>query len=185
MSKMLGIVAALVLAASAHAQTTDPYQLVGFTTSTSTGDAGVLNLTLSCQTDFGPPARMCTSVEILETVVVPTGLTGDAWVRPVYQPHQWDPPGPGVINTLDASGTHPSGFGGDADNLSCISTPPGVVGRGLTVSAQGQFVTSFACTTPLPVACCAPIPLPEPSTLILNGASAAAIGAMAMSKRAR
>ena len=55
MSKMLGIAAALVLALGAHAQTADPYQLVGFTDSPIfKGDTGVLGFTAACQAAFGP-----------------------------------------------------------------------------------------------------------------------------------
>ena len=81
MSKILGIVAALVFAVGAQAQTTDPYQLVGFTTQPFPGGSGVLTFTLACQADFGPPARMCTSVEVAETVVVPSSLTDRARSR--------------------------------------------------------------------------------------------------------
>lgn len=60
----------------AHAQT-DPFQLVGFSTATVQGDPGVLGMSAQCLATFGDGARMCTSVEIMETTAVPA-VSGEA-----------------------------------------------------------------------------------------------------------
>ncbi len=59
----------LALAAPAAAQSTDPFQPVGFTSTTHQGDVGVLGATMACIADFGNGARMCTSVEIMEMIM--------------------------------------------------------------------------------------------------------------------
>ena len=97
----------LVLALGAHAQTADPYQLVGFTDSPIfKGDTGVLGFTAACQAAFGPPARMCSSVEVLETVVIQVAPLGDegGWVRPVLRPVGFGTGGTGQVQLADASG---------------------------------------------------------------------------------
>ena len=77
--RTLLIVAALFLGADANAQQCgNPYQLKGFTTAALTGGSGVLGFTAACQAQFGAGARMCTSVEVMETVVIPPGLSGTA-----------------------------------------------------------------------------------------------------------
>jgi hypothetical protein len=59
---------------------------------------------------------MCTSVEVKETTAVPA-VSGEAWVRPIYQPHVASPnPSSSVIGVLDASGS----------SLEGRSTPCGV-----------------------------------------------------------
>ncbi len=80
------LVALLALVASPA--TAAPFQLVGFTTTTVLGDAGVLGMSTACMADFGdmPGVRMCTSVEVMETTAVPAISEPDAWVRPVFQP---------------------------------------------------------------------------------------------------
>jgi hypothetical protein len=45
------------------------YQFVGFTSETFDGGQGVGTYTLACQADFLAGARMCTSEEVLKTVV--------------------------------------------------------------------------------------------------------------------
>ena len=73
----------LVLALPAAAQQAcSDFELVGFTSTAHLGNEGVLAFTLACQADFAD-SRMCTSVEVMQTVNVPSGLSSDAWVRPV------------------------------------------------------------------------------------------------------
>ncbi len=121
------------------------FQLVGFTTQTFLGGAGVLGFTLACQAEF-PASRMCTSQEVLETVTVPTNLIGDAWVRPSYEPS------PEV--QLDASGV--------ATNVilpTCGSWTASVNGpTGLTVDSVGGFRANQLCAVARAVACCAMVP---------------------------
>ena len=86
------------------------YQFVGFTTAIFDGGQGVRTYTQSCQVDFLSTARMCTSEEVLNTVVwpeVPGEIRG--WVRPVFQPT-------GALAQLDASGYAGQGTNGA---LSC------------------------------------------------------------------
>jgi hypothetical protein len=122
------------------------FQLVGFTTATSTGDRGVLGFTSACQTEF-PASRMCSSVEIMETSVLVSGLAGDAWVRPSFRPLAV---GSGTL-VIDASGAI-----GAPNGLSCQGWT-GTLGFGLKVDASGGFAASF-CSEQRPVACCAPVP---------------------------
>ena len=111
----------------------EEFVLVGFTSTTHLGDTGVLGFTQACNAEFSD-SRMCTSVEVMETVDVPGGLSGDAWVRPVN------------LTGLDASGQ--SGV------RSCFGWSNRDGAFGLSVSGSGQFGVGF-CDTPQPVSCCA------------------------------
>lgn len=125
------------------------FQLVGFTSAALTGDSGLFGLTLACQAEF-PGSRICTSREILETVEVPTGLSGDAWVQPLVMAGRTreavDVSGASAGSSMTCGGVRPSptwsvGFG---------------FGRfGLTVDSSGGFVVR-ECGTARSVACCAP-----------------------------
>ena len=61
------------------------FQLVGFTSQAIQADAGVLEMTLACQTEF-PGTRVCAYREVADTVSVPASLTGEGLV------HANDPP---------------------------------------------------------------------------------------------
>jgi len=131
-----------------------PFQLVGFTTATFTGGQGVLGFTTACQAEF-PGSRMCTSVEVMETTTLPSGLpAGEAWVRPVT------PVGlPGAV--VDASGSE-----ANADALSCGGWSQSTSGtNGLVVDGSGRFRSTTrsptgmeGCHVARAVACCAPTP---------------------------
>ncbi len=72
------------LATTATAQTLVPrVELVGFTTAIFKGGTigGVFPATLQCQAEF-PGSRICSEQEIINTVNVPVGLVGSAWVGP-------------------------------------------------------------------------------------------------------
>jgi hypothetical protein len=130
-----------------NASSTNPVQLVGFTLATFTGAEGVFSYTTACRAEF-PGSRFCTSEEVINTFDVPTDLSGLAWLRPVFVP----------ISTTNATFIHD--ISGESTNtagyLSCDGWQnPGL--GGLVISASGQFSTS-SCSTPNPVACCAPIP---------------------------
>ena len=123
--RLHGIFVAIALAVSAGiAQAQEatgdlvPYvdtQLVGFTSTTVTGDAGVLGMMSVCHHEFSA-SRMCTSEEVMNTVAefnLPPNTT--AWVRPAYR-------GYGVaqstgtstkqtMSTLDASGSSVTVYG--------------------------------------------------------------------------
>ena len=123
------------------------YQLVGFTTTALAGDAGVIGFTRACQNEFAG-SRMCTSVEVMESVILPDGLIGEAWVRPVFVS--------ATSTGVDASGIR----GGVGLELTCRGWRSSSV-DGLVVDAAGGFVSSAdlasgGCETPRAVACCAP-----------------------------
>jgi hypothetical protein len=58
------------------------WQLVGFTSASFVGDQGVWGFLVHCQAEF-PNSRMCYGQEVVDTVAISAGLTGDAWVRPM------------------------------------------------------------------------------------------------------
>ena len=136
------------LPASAQQACSD-FELVGFTSATYEGRTGVLGFTQACQSEF-VDSRMCTSVEVMQTVNLPSGLTGAAWVRPVFVPHQTPS---SSYEALDASGTRDS-----ASELSCDGWYYG--STGLLVNAGGQFFESRRCDDLdlNHVACCAAPP---------------------------
>jgi len=123
------------------------FQLVGFTTATFTGGQGVLGLTSACQQQFAK-SRMCTSLEVMDTTAIPSGLAGEAWVRPSFV-------AAGAGGVVDASG----GAEGFARDSTCwgwsVGIGPGAYG--LDVDAAGRF-RQVGCDTPRAVACCASVP---------------------------
>jgi len=134
------------------------YQLVGFSTGHISGGAGVFSMTTVCQSDYGLYARMCNTVEAMETIFIPDLPPGNAWIRPVIV-------GDGRI---DASGRYAKD--GDPRNLSCngwsgtaqeyIDGIEGlIIGGGM--SAVGRIRDSD-CRQAQAVACCAPIILAPP-----------------------
>jgi hypothetical protein len=79
---------------------------------------------------------MCTTIEVSETIDVPPGLQGVAWVRPGPAPSFNDQTDCAAWSRALASGT--------------VVTSSGVFRRG---SSQEIF-----CTVERAVACCAPVP---------------------------
>ena len=121
------------------------FQLVGFSSTPVTGGTGVLGMTSECQNDF-PARRMCTSIEVMETVNAPASLSGAAWVRPVFQQVATN-----VV--VDASGV-----AAGPESLTCFGWIQSFSSRlGLTVNATGGFV-QMSCNVTRPVACCALVP---------------------------
>lgn len=166
----------LGLATSAHAE--KRFQLVGFTTSTSTGGVGVLGFTQACQAQF-EASRMCTSSEVIGTVKLPAALPeGSAWVHPDFRPVATGTSS--VTTTLDASGLESPG--GDAQRLSCIGwSANGGGGYGLAVTSSGRF-RAEPCQTTQPVACCALILVPEPPLSLIEPTAAASLASVLLAR---
>ena len=129
-------------------------QLVGFTSGNLTSDTGVLGFTLACQAEFAE-SRMCSSMEVLESVSVPSGLNGTAWVRPSFTPVSISG-GSNTTVALDASGVQRAGAPGSDGLLSCSGWSQSVTASGLTLDANGRFV-GRPCNDAVgrSVACCA------------------------------
>lgn len=128
-------------------------QFVGFTAASFDGGQGIRTYTEACQAAFTASARMCTSVDVLDTVAWPTVPSATrGWVRPVYQPV--------AGGVFDASGVLAASL--SSGSLSCggwsFAT---ATAHGLTVSGDGRFATPGfvdACDTARPITCCAPVP---------------------------
>ncbi len=121
------------------------HRLVGFTEAQQPGNVRLFGLTQACQAEF-PGSRVCASVEVLQTTAIPSGLEGNAWVRPTY------------VSSIDRSVV-------DASGLVLLGGPPsncdqwkGTASTGIVVDADGTFHSGSEarCTDPHPVACCAP-----------------------------
>ncbi|MDJ0866557.1 MAG: hypothetical protein QNK03_10645 [Myxococcota bacterium] len=165
--------AALTLAGPAAAQAVKAFQLVGFTSATRNGGKGVVDFTRTCQLEF-EASRMCTSTEVMQTVDFPE-LTSNAWVRPVFSPLTG---GATNLTVLDASGV----MSGDDGDLSCSGWRRNASdASGLTVDKDGLF-EARACNEGRRIACCALIPVPEPSMSMLQGAAATTLAATSILK---
>jgi hypothetical protein len=94
---------------------------------------------------------MCTSVEVMETTALPSGLQGEAWVRPVFVPTS-----PAIADA--------SGASGGPSELTCLGWTIVGPGSGLVVDGGGRFRVSPGsnnpgnCEAARAVACCAPVP---------------------------
>jgi hypothetical protein len=151
----------VISAASVQAQATDPYQWVGTTTQRFNGNGGFLSMTTACRDDFGLGARMCSTVEILESIMLTPNID-ECWVRPIFQPI-----GNGLSSTvvLDATGVYLDGVSGGEQpkDFTCNGWTTNNSSRnGLVLKVSGGFQVK-GCGGNRPVACCAPIPVAEPS----------------------
>ena len=71
----LAILSTLILTAPAQAEVYTEivdFQFIGASSTFMNGGGGVLDMSRACQETW-PQARMCTSVEVMETVSLPTG----------------------------------------------------------------------------------------------------------------
>jgi hypothetical protein len=152
------LVTALIVpfAAQAHSPDSCPapepapthWQLVGFTSASFLGDQGVLGFLLHCQAEFSN-SRMCYSQEVVDTVSVPAGLTGQswAWVRPTRASTN----GTNIVEAVSNISEDLSRFTcGQWSSSSDSST-------GLIISSLGRAGRG-TCALALPVACCALVP---------------------------
>lgn len=168
--RSMSLVAALlfvaVTAGLAHAE--KAFQLVGFSSSTFTGSAGLLLMSRSCSIQY-PASRMCSTTEVAQTAVFPeVGLppSSYAWVRS-------DKVSAAVAgqfsNTLVIDAVQGVSCNGWSTN--------GTSTNGLAVGGEGSFVER-ECNSNLFVACCALIPVPEPSQSMLEPAAGAALASI-------
>jgi hypothetical protein len=157
----LVIVVFALSATSIQAQAVDPIQWVGVTTAKFDGNDGFLSMTAACRTNFGLAARMCSTVEILESNTLVPDI-GECWVRPIFQPVAT---GTLPTATLDASGVFLDGLsiGMGPENFTCNgwSTNSSSV-NALTMKPSGGFEIK-PCAGNRAVACCAPVAVPEPA----------------------
>ena len=133
-------------------------RFIGITDGRWLGDTGLLALTYECREQFGFAARMCNTVEVMESTGIPYfDEFREAWVRPVIV-------GDGLT---DASGvTVKSSYFNQAIepfNLSCngwsqhADPDDTFIKRyGMTVDPFGRF-KNLPCNTYRPVACCKPV----------------------------
>lgn len=130
------------------------WALVGTTSTTHLGDAGVRTTNDDCRAEF-PMSRTCTSVEVMESVPSYAFSSAEAaWVRPVLA-------GTSDGKVFDASLKGVNSTTIAESNLSCDGWSDRT-GIALAVDEAGGFEV-LTCSTPRPVACCALIQVPEPS----------------------
>ncbi len=153
---MRGVVlVALVLFSTPSGAGELPRGLVGFSSATVQGDAGVFGMTAACQADF-PTSRMCLTTEVIATQALPALSSSDmGWVQPVLLTGNTGPEGAGTGGALvDAASGHAVPVSG---TLSCQSWINAASGIGLVVLSNGGIGTG-ACDTAHQVACCAAQP---------------------------
>ncbi len=140
-----------LLGASIEAHAAD-FQLGGFTTTTALGNQRVFGYTRECQSEFGADARMCTSVEVMETTDIPTISFGTtAWVRPVFVPADSGE----ARDASDVSAVSTDSMSGGG--MTCNGWVAGVATfGGLTVDSNAAFDVS-ACNVSRRIACCVPV----------------------------
>ena len=147
----LALTITIALAGTAYAKPpwldsigTQTYGFAGYT-STEVNPAGLSNLHKACQNDFGPEARMCTSMELMLSPNLEGPGNGiRAWVLPLITG------GHGRFDsTIDISGVSTT------VGLTCRGWNPTGNSIGLVISDDGRF-GGQNCNTASPVACCVP-----------------------------
>ena len=158
------LVCLLSLAASDSFAQSAPYQWVGATSVTYDGSGnglGFVGMTSQCRADFGPGARMCRSREIMDsdTLNLNSIPTQGCWVRTEWNPFAAGRPSSNFVLGLDESGQSDS-----PANMTCSSWAS-TGGTGLSLQPAGSLLMG-GCSTPRSIACCAPTPVPSPTSLI-------------------
>lgn len=173
----------LIVGSPAHAQ--NPYQWVGATSVSFTGDGnglGFVGMTTQCRADFGPGARMCKSEEIMDSDTL--NLNGipeqGCWVRPSWR---------SGASALDESGAESTGTmmscGGWTRSTGATSGLVLLPGGGLnTVVPVGPAdeVVPVLCSTARPVACCKPFPVAEPQASMMLPTGVGVLAMLSMMK---
>jgi hypothetical protein len=142
------------------------YQFVGFSSGTTTGNAGGnRGLNALCQSSFGPSSRVCTSSEYV-TSPIGTSISTYGWVLPSIVSMQYIPDysaGTPWVYT-DASGFM-TAFSYPIDRIpNCVqytSPSPSIVG--LLAAGSLVYVTYDSCLNSHAVTCCAPASAPPGS----------------------
>jgi len=110
------------------------------------GGIGFIGMHATCQFDFGPDARMCTSAEFWLSPNAAAAIP-DAWLHPVD-----GGAGPGRVGTAAFVGRIDVGSG-----ESCRAWSSSLFDdRGFTVGVDGHFA-GVRCNVPSPVTCCLPV----------------------------
>jgi len=114
------------------------YRFVGYATTTlRTGDEGFVAMHTSCQEDFGPLARMCTTEELFLSPNAASPDEGEAWVHSIG----------------NASGGQADFIGGPSVGT-CKGWSDASAG-GVVIGAGGVIMT-LPCGNTRQVTCCAP-----------------------------
>jgi len=147
------------------------YELVGFTTATANGGTTISGFTAACQAEFGSTTRWCNSVEVMETVNLPTlPASAGAWVRPAY------------VAATDSFEQDASGFMRSVAGQSMLActginstnqrrdpwTSTSLYDEGLVVYTDDASNITFGwgqCYYAQQVACCGPVPEPSIATV--------------------
>lgn len=169
---LAGVTLAFALfTAAAPAQAEKAFQLVGFTSSTFNGAAGLLLMSRSCSIQY-PASRMCSTTEVAQTAVFPdVGLPPStfAWVRSdKVSASLGSVSGSLIIDAVQATSCR----GWSTDEATS---------DGLAVGGEGSFVERD-CSSTIPVACCALIAVPEPPQSMLEPAAGAALASIFASR---
>jgi hypothetical protein len=128
--------------------------LVGFSTATFTGSAGLLAFSLACQADF-PGSRVCTSLDIAESTALPTALTGLAWVRPAALPSGTSSSIIDLASLREGSGQHCGSWTNGSDSNFGLVVVLQSSTANLPELAPYSGLLTERCNVSLPAACCA------------------------------
>lgn len=136
----------MAVAGPVSAQTPE-FQLVGFSTATATGDAGILGLNKLCHNEF-PGSRLCVSDEVIATVNPTLEVTREyAWVHSKLVVSL-----SAAQNVYDATGKALSvpGHSPNCEGWSYQAT------WGMTITTDSGAAINRLCSESNRVACCAP-----------------------------
>jgi len=138
------------------------YRYVGNSTATTLPIIGFNGMHATCQTDFGPTARMCTTTEVIETPNMPSiTVNTQAWVQPVVDglavhegaTRSW-------FGVAGRAIPDPSGSQNVSDGIICASWTTDTEQRTGTViytTASGAIgVGAVDCNNDIAVSCCLP-----------------------------
>jgi len=192
--RMLLLASVLLLAAPVFAQTdycatfgpgspSCPYQWVGATATLYDGSGnglGFVGMTSQCRAEYGPGARMCTSQEVLDSDTL--NLNGipssGCWVRPSWRSISTASFSSLALDESGVSGEVAPGSG-DNDTFTCRGWTNDFR-NGLSLLPTGGFQRQL-CSVARSVACCAPTPIPSPtSSLSIPIGAGALVGLASM-----
>jgi hypothetical protein len=157
LKKMVFVFASIVLVFDVSFVEAQDRELVGFTTTSTTGsNQGIVGMHELCSLDF-PGSRMCTTSDIVRNGVAPGVVLQRGWVHPaaVVEVTAEGITGPNKGKWLDTVSGARSSFDDWRGMLSCFGwTTTGSLVGGLVIFPSGSLHED-PCSDSRPVACCA------------------------------